>query len=65
MNSVQAATTSGPPTAVMGLSLRLNDVGDERGGADRDQHRHQREQRPHDAAQPHGEEEEHEAAIAR
>ena len=24
MNSVQAATTSGPPTAVIGLSLRLN-----------------------------------------
>ncbi len=23
MNSVQAATTSGPPTAVIGLSLRL------------------------------------------
>ena len=24
VNSVHAATTSGPPTAVMGLSLRLN-----------------------------------------
>ena len=60
VNSVQAATTSGPPTAVIGLSLRLSDVGEQRRGADRDQHRHEREQRPDDAAQPDREEQEDE-----
>ena len=39
VNSVHAATTSGPPTAVIGLSLRLNAYANERRDADRDQHR--------------------------
>ena len=56
MNSVQAATTSGPPTAVIGLSLRSRRPGDEVGRAHGDEHRHQRQQRAHDAAQPDGEE---------
>ena len=64
MNSVHAATTSGPPTAVIGLSLRSSGPGHERRRADGDEHRHERQQRPDDRAQPHGEEEEHER-IAR
>ena len=60
MNSVQAATTSGPPTAVIGLSLRLKAHATSDATPDRDQHRHERQQRPDDRAQPDGEEQEHE-----
>ena len=60
VNSVHAATTSGPPTAVIGLSLRLQRVGEQRRGADRDQHRNERQQRTDDAPQPDREEQEHE-----
>ena len=60
VNSVHAATTSGPPTAVIGLSLRLERVREQRRRADRDQHRHERQQRADDAAQPDRQEQEHE-----
>ena len=45
VNSVHAAITSGPPTAVIGLRVKPGEVREQRRGPDRDQHRHEREQR--------------------
>ena len=61
MNSVQAATTSGPPTAVIGLSLRSRaQKATSEATPDRDEHRHERQQRPDERAQPDRQEQEHE-----
>ena len=60
MNSVHAATTSGPPTAVIGLSLKLNAYATSDATPTAISTGHEREQRADDAAQPDGQEEEHE-----
>ena len=60
MNSVHAAITSGPPTAVIGLSLRSNAHATIDAMPDRDRNRHERQQRTDDRAQPDREEQEDE-----
>ena len=56
VNSVQTAITSGPETAVSGLSFRRQRPGDQGHRPHGHHHRHQRQQRADDAAEPHGQE---------